>query len=184
MQPNIVLSIRTEAGLTQNRLAEMADVTPLYIVRAEQGLYSTLPLSLLTTLSNLDGELTVSQIEHTYVDQRLSMVNFNLEQVRTHPANELYVETALGFALDNFKPGAGKPADHPFRLFRTKFLALHEMPTSAIKFCTMFGIHPAVVTAIENRREALQGITEQRVKSLGLSEVQMEMLVRACDACL
>src|SRR5690242_1918327 len=182
---NIVAEIRHEAALTQARLAELADLSPLYIVRAEQGLYASLPMSLLSTLSNADmHSRSVNEIDAKYIEQRDEMIGFNFEQIITHPGNAHFVEVALGYALDNFQPGAGKQSNHPLYLFRTKFMSLYDKPLSALKFCTMFGIHPAVITAIEHRRETLQGLTAVRIRHLGMAEVQMEMLVVASDACL
>lgn len=185
MQPNIVYEIRHEAALTQARLAELADLSPLYIVRAEQGLYASLPMSLLAALSNIDmHSRTVNEIDATYSEQRNAMIYFNYEQVNTHPGRDHFIEVALGYALDNFQPGVGKRTNHPLYLFRTKLMQLFDKPSSAIKFATAYGIHPAMLTSIESRQATLEGVTCERIKALGLSEIQLEMLVRACDACL
>lgn len=65
--PNPIRKIRTELRLTQNDAAVIADVTEQVILKAEQGLYPTLPPSVLFTFSNLSN-LSVGIIEAMYED--------------------------------------------------------------------------------------------------------------------
>lgn len=180
--------IRRSAALTQKEVAERAGLSTLYVIRAEQGLPATLGDHLATLLSELDvyGR-EADEINRQYGNERTDMLSFYYEQINANPGHKSFVEHSLGYALDNFHPGAGKVTNHPLYLFRTHLMELHELPTSAIKFCTMFNIHPSFVSNIEKRQDTIEAgtVIDERLKHvIGLSEVQAEMLRKACDACL
>lgn len=188
---NVVEEIRKESSVTQKRLASMSGLSTLYIIRAEQGMSLTLPDNLLASLSYLDTHNRDPQtIQRVYVQQRFAMVEYYLNLVNSSPENGLIIETALSTALDNYEPKAGSPLgkklSHPLYLFRTQFCALHQLPMSAIKFCQMFGMHPATISKIEKREDTLEkhSVAYDKLKSLGLSAEQMELLCKACDSCL
>lgn len=180
--PNVVQTIRTDAALTQKALADRAHLSTLYVIRAEQSMPVELGLNLASALSNLSN-VNINKIEETYLHDREDMLRFYREYVLGHEAHDYFVETALGFALDNFRP-VGFKEDHPFFLFRTKLCELYELPTSAIKFAAMFGVHPAIVSRLEKRQdifEAGSSIDVMLRRTLGLNEVQAEMLRLACE---
>lgn len=184
--PNVVQTIRTGAALTQKALAERAKLSTLYVIRAEQSMPVELGLSLAQALSNINGVLTINQIEKQYLSDRAEMLRFYRGVINEHPSHDYFVETALGFALDNFRP-VGFKEDHPFFLFRTKLCNLYGLPDSAIKFAAMFGLHPAIISRLEKRQDTFEPESAVDVtirETLGLNPVQAEMLRIACDRCL
>lgn len=188
---NIVEEIRKESSVTQKRLASMSGLSTLYIIRAEQGMSLVLPDNLLASLSYLDTMNRDPQtIQSVYVFQRAAMVDYYVRMVNNSSENANIIEIALSAALDNYEPKAGSPLgkklSHPLYLFRTQYTALHQLPMSAIKFCQMFGMHPATISKIEKREDTLEkhSVAYDKLKALGLSEAQMELLCKACDSCL
>jgi len=186
---NIVEEIRKEANITQKRLANMAGLSTLYIIRAEQGMSLALPTNLLNALSHLSGKDS-TDIQTMYIMQRAAMVEYYVDRVNSNPENLAYIETALSWALDHYEPKAGnalgKKLSHPLYLFRTQYTSLHQLPMSAIKFCQMFGMHPASISKIEKREDTVEkdSAIYVKIRMLGLSESQMELLCKACDSCL
>lgn len=184
--PNVVQTIRTGAALTQRALAQQAHLSTLYVIRAEQSLPVALSLDLATALSNISQELTIDKIERQYEYDRKQMLRHYRKYVNDSPSHEYYVETAIGFALDNFSP-VGFSDSHPFFLFRTKLCSLYSLPTSAIKFATMFGVHPAIISTLESRKDTLMLGSQLDVclrETIGVNAVQLEMLRIACDRSL
>jgi transcriptional regulator with XRE-family HTH domain len=196
---NIVEEIRKGASITQKRLASMAGLSTLYIIRAEQGMSLTLPNGLLLALSGVDPyHRDPHKIQSLYMKQREDMINYFLDRVHnkgitndtTYPSNNDILQQALDYALDNYTPAVGSregpKASHPLYLFRTKFCELHGLPASAIKFCQMFGIHPATISEIERRENTIEknSVIFLHLKRLGLSAEQLEQLCRACNTCL
>lgn len=178
--PNVVQTIRTGAALTQKGLASLAHLSTLYVIRAEQSQPVTLGLDLATALSNLIN-LPINDVETRYEADRLAMLTYYRELIKNDPNYESYIETAVGFALDNFRP-VGFSDTHPFFLFRTKLCSLYSLPTSAIKFATMFGLHPALLSRLERRQDTLisgSAIDELTTELVG--PVRAEMLRIACD---
>lgn len=186
---NIVEQIRKESSITQKRLAELSGLSVLYIIRAEQGMSQALPSNLLGVLSNLSGSDT-KEIQETYIFQRAAMVAYYLKKVHDNPKNDEFITEAIGWALDNYTPKVGSAVgvklSHPLYLFRTRFCQLHGLPTSAIKFCQMFGMHPATISEIEKRENTLEkdSVVYQKVQALGVLDYQLDMLCKACDSCL
>lgn len=181
--PNVVQTIRTGAALTQRALAQQAHLSTLYVIRAEQSQPVTLGLDLATALSNLIN-LPMDVIEEHYRLDRLAMLTYYRELIKNDPNFESYVETAVGFALDNFRP-VGFSDTHPFFLFRTKLCSLYSLPESAIKFATMFGLHPALLSRLERRQDTL--MPESQIEMLTtelVGPVRAEMLRIACDRSL
>lgn len=191
----IVERVRKASHLTQKDLATRAGLTVLFVIRAEQGIPQTLGHDLERTLANLsrdtDKPMTIADVEHDYAFERHAMLNFYKEMLRSHPGHEHFVEVALGYALDNYTAGVGdrrgSRLSHPLCLFRTKLMSLHEWPTSAIKFNQFFGLHASIISSIETRKDTIErhSATFNVLRdTIGLSEIQLEMLMKACDSCL
>lgn len=180
--------IRRSSALTQKQLAARAKLSHLYVIRAEQGLPATLGYALSNTLSELDPYgREPDEIDSMYQVEREQQLQYFRDLIRNNPNHDLYVETALGYALDEFQPGVGKVSNHPLYLFRTKLMRLYDLPTSAIKFCVMFNVHTSNVSAVESRKDTIEynSVLDKQLRNvIGLSEVQAEMLRRACDGCL
>lgn len=184
--PNVVSVLRTGAALTQRALAERAHLSTLYVIRAEQSLPVALSLDLLTALSNLSQDLTIDKIDRQYEYDRKQMLRYYRNLVNESPSHRYFIETAIGYALDNFGP-VGFSDSHPFFLFRTKLCSLYSLPTSAIKFATMFGVHPAIISTLESRKDTLMLGSQLDVclrETIGVDAVNLEMLRIACDRSL
>jgi transcriptional regulator with XRE-family HTH domain len=123
---NIVEEIRKGASITQKRLASMAGLSTLYIIRAEQGMSLTLPNGLLLALSGVDPyHRDPHKIQTLYMKQREDMINYFLDRVHnkgitndtTYPSNNDILQQALDYALDNYVPAVGSKegpkASHP-----------------------------------------------------------------------
>lgn len=191
---NIVEEIRKGASITQKRLASMAGLSTLYIIRAEQGMSLTLPNGLLLALSGCDPwHRDPHKIQSLYIKQRAEMIDYFLARVHNRPpcpSNNDILQQSLDYALDNYTPAVGSregpKVSHPLYLFRTKFCDLHGLPASAIKFCQMFGIHPATISEIERRENTIErnSVIYLHLKRLGLNAEQLDQLCRACNTCL
>lgn len=193
---SVVERVRRAANLTQRGLAERAGLSVLYVIRAEQFIPQTLGHDLARALSNVTSEVytepsTASHIEYEYHIDRTANLAFYKHQLVSHPAHIDFVETALGYALDHYTAGVGDRRgarlSHPLCLFRTKLMSLHDWPTSAIKFNQFFGLHASILSTIETRKDTIErnSATFNVLRDvIGLNEVQLEMLMKACDSCL
>lgn len=193
---SVVERIRRAANLTQRGLAERAGLSVLYVIRAEQCIPQTLGHDLSVALSNLSSEIytepsTPREIENDYKMTRDDALNFYKLQIWEHPAHHDFIETAVGYALDHYTAGVGdrrgSRLSHPLCLFRTKLMSLYEAPTSAIKFNQFFGLHASIISTIETRKDTIErnSATFNCLRdTLRVSEVQLEMLMKACDSCL
>lgn len=195
-QANVVERVRRALNVTQRGLAERAGLSVLYVIRAEQCIPQSLGPDLARALSKLTGELykertSEHELEHQYSMDRQDALLFYKNQFLNHPGREHFIEVALGYSLDNYVAGVGdrrgSRLSHPLCLFRTKLMSLYEWPTSAIKFNQHFGLHASILSSIENRKDTIErnSATFHTLRDiLGVSEVQLEMLMKACDSCL
>lgn len=193
---SVVERIRRAANLTQRGLAERAGLSVLYVIRAEQCIPQTLGHDLSTALSSVTAEVYTEpssphQIEFEYSIDRENALKFYKNQIWAHPAHLDFIETAVGYALDHYTAGVGdrrgSRLSHPLCLFRTKLMSLYDAPTSAIKFNQFFGLHASIISTIETRKDTIErnSATFNCLRDiLGVSEVQLEMLMKACDSCL
>lgn len=193
--PNIVHRIRTKAGVTQASLADKAGMSPLSVIRAEQGLHPTLSGALCSILSLLDPDQRLpSTIAQIYSQERSENINLFLKELTGQPDYVDTVRTALDYATDRYTPRFTIPSDvsgessyrHPLYLTRTFIFSHYGLPTSAIKFCALTGTHPATISAIESGKYTLSD-APALVKILELllfTPAQIDLLERMCDQCL
>ena len=118
--------VRTNANLSQSQIAEMAGITPLAVLRYEQGLLENLSPKLAAVIAEL-ADVPLAVVHDEYEDdrriQRVSQTNI----FRNPPSLEL------------------RPDEHPFETFR-KLITRRAVGTeSRMAFCKLLALHPAVV---------------------------------------
>lgn len=167
---NVVSDIRNRAGYSQAQLAEESFLTRQSVIRAEQNLHPTLSEALCAVLSDLDHEdRSPATIAEQYRRERYENITNFARYVESLPDYVDAVRTAIDYAADHFTPRFTIPVEkkpegvsyfrgdpheavrmrHPLYLFRTHLFARYSLPTSAIKFCTLTGIHSSTVSSIE-----------------------------------
>lgn len=126
---------RTEANLSQKELAAMAGITEQVILKAEQGLYPTLPPSVLRAMRELTGK-SFTEIEDEYEA-------WNLEEL-THVV--LPVSSASHTSV-GIPPSEERQLRDPmlFKHWMHLVCDLNDVPTNVNAFCKLLKIHPYVI---------------------------------------
>jgi transcriptional regulator with XRE-family HTH domain len=143
MSVNPVSRIRKDLSLTQVDLARRARITEQVILKAEQGVYPTLPPSLLRMLGYLTGT-PESQIEAEYeawIDEQLKEVKL---------------------------PSCGKQMVTDFVLFnewRSTVCNLNGVPDNINSFCKLMKIHPYVIQKYSAGK--MKGVPVQLIQRIG-----------------
>jgi predicted transcriptional regulator len=187
--PNVVRDIRSVANMTQKELADLADVSPLFILRAEQYLHVALSERLAHVLSEIDTQgRSAATILETYITGRGMQLRINGSMLTQNPYYKQRVKAALDYATDHFLNSDQAVTDsgkHPFTLFRTYLFTAFDLPTSQIKFANFTGIHPTVIANLE----AYKGSMEHSIKRalsvvLDLSNEEIATLQIMCERAL
>lgn len=115
---------RTDAHMTQRELASIAGITEQVILKAEQGLYPTLPLSVLNSVSQLTGQ-GVTEIEDEYEAWNYA----ELAHVKLPPAeSDSLIQEPM-----------------TFKHYMHLVCELNNRPTNVNSFCKVVKIHPYVI---------------------------------------
>lgn len=122
-----VKKYRTEANLSQKELASMAGITEQVILKAEQGLYPTLPPSVLRALRELTG-LSFTELEDEYE----AWNNEELKKVILPVLSVGNEETRLRDPM-------------LFKSWMHLVCDLNDVPTNVNSFCKLLKIHPYVI---------------------------------------
>lgn len=187
--PNIVKQIRTEAGLTQDFLAQESNLSVLFIIRAEQGLHNQVNDALASVLAKYSN-ITVEEIKRRYLDEKVSRINLLSDFLTLDSNYRSNVRKALDYAVDYYAPVGEvhlkneRRFYHPFYLFRARLFKAYDLPTSQIKFCTLTGVHPAIINALENRKITIEpdsAIEGMLSTVLGLDGETIALLRKMCD---
>jgi transcriptional regulator with XRE-family HTH domain len=129
MATNPIKILRMELGLTQGALASIAGITEQVILKSEQGLYPTLPPTVLRALSKVTG-ISESNIEAQYEE----WINSELKLVELPPAT-LKFDTPESFLL-----------------WKAELCTLNEVPNSVVAVCKLLKINPYVIQKYEAGR--------------------------------
>lgn len=187
--PNIIKQIRTEAGLTQEFLAQESSLSVLFVIRAEQGLHNQVNDALANVLSKYSA-MNIKEIKRRYLDEKTSRINLLSDFLTLDPEYRNNVRKALDYAVDYYAPVGEvhlkneRRFYHPFYLFRARLFKAYDLPISQIKFCTLTGVHPAIINALENRKltiEADSAIEGMLSTVLGLDGATIALLRKMCD---
>ena len=187
--PNVVRDIRSVANMTQKELADLAGVSPLFVLRAEQYLHVALSDRLATALSEIDsaGRLT-SQIMEAYVNGRSMQLRINGSMLTQNPYFHQRVKAALDYATDNFlnaDQALHESDKHPFFLFRTYLFTAFDLPTSQIKFANFTGIHPTVIANLEMYKGSMEHSIKRALSVvLDMSPEEIATLQIMCERAL
>jgi DNA-binding XRE family transcriptional regulator len=129
MATNPIKILRMELGLTQGALASIAGITEQVILKSEQGLYPTLPPTVLRALSKVTG-ISEANIEAQYEE----WINSELRQV---------VLPSVGLKFDT---------PESFLLWKAELCTLNEVPNSVVAVCKLLKINPYVIQKYEAGR--------------------------------
>lgn len=127
---NPVKKIRKDLNLTQREAASIAGVTEQVILKTEQGLYPTMPPSVLYSFGHLSN-LSVGLIEAMYED----WINQELRTVKLPQAVGLYDAWT---------------SRYEFRGWRTVVCRLNDVSDTVNSFCKLFKMNPYVIQKYES----------------------------------
>ena len=140
---NIVTRIRKDYRLTQKQIADTAGITEQVVLKAEQGLYPTLPPALLQSLHDLTGTRKVF-LETEYerwIDE--SLANIKLPEV----GNQMVTDYIL------------------FNEWRSTVCGMNHVPDNINAFCKLLKIHPYVIQKYSAGK--MKGVPIQLIKRIG-----------------
>lgn len=125
---NPIKQIREEAHLSQREAASIAGITEQVVLKSEQGMYPTLPPSILEAFATISGE-TKQTIEFRYekwIDDELRKVKLPVTINIEHPSEFLH--------------------------FRSVVTKLNDVPDTTNSFCKLFKMNPYVIQKFEAGR--------------------------------
>lgn len=126
---NIVRRLREQAGITQVELANLGGVTRRYIISLERNVPATIPNGVLVVLSDL-SDLPPDSIIETYKQ------SFNQKSIETIAILKADRDWSVCFNSNMSE----------FREILGDVLGYHM---SQIKFCEIFNVNPAALSAYE-----------------------------------
>lgn len=140
---NIVTNIRKDYRQTQSSIASLAGITEQVVLKAEQGMYPTLPPALLEALHDITG--------------------FNKDRIE-----QLY-EVWIKEELSNVKlPSVGHQmvTDHLlFNEWRSAVCNMNHVPDNINSFCKLLKIHPYVIQKYSAGK--MKGVPVQLIERIG-----------------
>ena len=125
---NPIKLIRESNHLSQKAAASLCGITEQVILKTEQGLYPTMPPSVLGAFAELGG-CTQNELEYRYekwIDEELLKVKLPTTIDIAHPSEFLH--------------------------FRTIVCGINNMPDSVNAFCKLFKMNPYVIQKFEAGR--------------------------------
>lgn len=120
---NPLRAYRDEYHLSQRALASLCGITEQVILKAEQGVFPTVPPSILAGLNTLTGD-SKEDIEKSYED----WINRELHKVKLPVGRNGSIRD---FVL--------------FRYWMTQVCNMNEVPDTVNSFCSLIKIHPYVI---------------------------------------
>ncbi len=159
---NILATIRNNAGMTQQELAEKAGITRRYVISLEKSIPNTVPEAVLEALSTLGG-LTPDSILNHYFYHRRDQIEYYTERIKEHLTG-----TDLS-SMDMID-------------FRYHLEDLTGLSMSQIKFAEYFGVNPAALSIYERGGcRTMPSEIREVFLSLGFSEEEIGALdVNTC----
>lgn len=144
MRENIVTRIRRDYRLTQKQIADTAGITEQVVLKAEQGLYPTLPPALLDALYQFTGtRKAVLESEYElWIDEAISQV-----KLPSHLGNQMITDPIL------------------FNEWRSTVCGMNHVPDNINAFCKLLKIHPYVIQKYSAGK--MKGVPIQLIKRIG-----------------
>lgn len=126
---NPIKKVREEHHLTMKALASLAGVTEQNIVRAEGGMFGSLPPSIIDAISTLTGEKPerINMEYETWVAQELMEVKLPSGQ-----SDKMILDRST------------------FIEWKAAVCALNDVPNTTVGFCKVFKMHPYVIDKWES----------------------------------
>lgn len=121
---NPIKRVREDHHLTMKALASLAGVTEQNVVRAESGMFGSLPPSIVDAISTLTGD----SADRVHINYQL-WVEAELKEV------ELPTAVSDKMILDRVT----------FKDWKKAVCALNGMPDTTVGFCKLFKLHPYVI---------------------------------------
>lgn len=160
---NPIRDFREQLSLSLNDMARLASVTPLAIIRSEQGVFTSVPPSVVSAV--LNSKIVVTRSGHALVDPDSIQEAYEAFQRFTRRSN--YGQ--LSPDLPPFKPGVS-PLVH-WRL-------TSNLP-SQMGFCKAFCVHPSPVAQIERGlQRKLPGQLIDGLSEAGYDDIAIQELAR------
>lgn len=162
---NPVFLFRQENNLTQEQLANYADVTRQVVTKVEAGLFDYIPPSIMAVMqAYLGTEALAAEREYLkWIDS----------QVRVIPLSTFPPVGIGGEAID--KDGI----NHAELVVRTFIDWRYSISESVNGFCTLMKIQPIIISNYEKgKTQNLPEILKTRLRTAGLSEVYILELER------
>lgn len=136
---NPLKRIRTSLGISQKKLAELAQVTPQSVLKYEQGLYQEPSANIITALLSEAEEqgtpFSLTELYKDYADWRV-----------TH-------QKAQQWIFDRIYSLPISADEHPFKTFRKKlYNPISPEGYSVQGFAVLLALHPATVTEYDSGR--------------------------------
>jgi DNA-binding XRE family transcriptional regulator len=125
---NPIKEIREGAHLSQREAASIAGITEQVVLKAEHGMYPTLPPSILKAFASISGE-EANTIEYRYekwIDEELRKIKLPSSVDIAHPSEFLH--------------------------FRSVVTKLNGVPDTTNSFCKLFKMNPYVIQKFEGGR--------------------------------
>ncbi len=141
--PNPITLIRKERRYTQKDIALKARITEQVVLKAEQGLYPTLPPSLLRTLACI-ADMKEAELERTYeawIDSTLAAIK--LPSVGNHMVTDRVL----------------------FNDWMNTVCALNGVNSNINSFCKLMKIHPYVIQKYSSGK--MKGVPVQLIHRIG-----------------
>ena len=120
---NIITQIRKDYRETQSSIAKLAGITEQVVLKAEQGMYPTMPPALLQALHDITG-FSKARIESEYerwIDRELFKVRL------PSTGNQMVTDYIL------------------FNEWRSAVCGMNKVPDNINSFCKLLKIHPYVI---------------------------------------
>jgi transcriptional regulator with XRE-family HTH domain len=140
---NPITEFRKEYRYTQRFIAGYAGITEQVVLKAEQGLYPTLPPSLLRAVSHLQG-VTESSFEERYEN----WINESLAAVKLPSVGDHMVTNRVTFVE-----------------WRSTVCGMNHVPDNINAFCKLMKIHPYVIQKYESGK--MKGVPIQLIQRIG-----------------
>lgn len=185
--PNVVRDTRTQHNITQKELAELANVSALFVLRAEQYLHVELSDKLADALSVIESRPAIV-FKDSYLKGRAMFLRVNSSMLTENPYYRQRIRAALNYAMDhglNSDQALKDPLKHPFTLFRTYLFQAFDLPVSQIKFSAFTGIHPTVLANLENFKVPMEDSVKRALSVvLDMTQPEIDTLGLMCESAL
>lgn len=126
---NPIKEVRLDHNLTQKAFASLAGVTEQIVIRAEGGMFGTLPPSMINAIKVFTGESSL-----VIVDKYEDWVERELKEVKLPDASSDHM------ILDRIT----------FLDWKSTVCALNNVPNTGVGFCKLFKMHPHVIDKWES----------------------------------